>query len=68
MSGDEDDQHVPQALGAQVVQASQPEKVWKLDGCQMEILSHRKIGKQQHMTLELKFTFLNDPFPKYVGK
>ena len=49
-------------------QASQ-ERIWKLSGGEMEVVSaRRKKSGDNHMTLELKFTLVGDSRPRIIGK
>ena len=50
-------------------QKKREERVWNLKDCKMEIGScGKKDDKDQYMTLDLVFKFLDEPNPRVVGE
>ena len=58
-----------QQVGSQNTQKDDRDRVWKLRGGEMEVISARKKKpSDSFMTLELKFTLVGEPRPSIVGK
>ena len=58
-----------QEVGSQNTQKDDRDRVWKLRGGEMEVISARKKKpSDSFMTLELKFTLVGEPRPSIVGK